>query len=125
MPLSRKTIYLIILIGFSLYFLINSYVSVMILVLMPLLWVIFYKNNYDDIPITKNNELIAIVTISTMVAYFGYTAQVLSKQNSNQLIKTEQLIKEYYDIPQYHSVRSRVGSELILFNHKGYQVVVC
>lgn len=125
MPLSRKTIYLIILIGFSLYFFINDYASVIMMVLSPLLWIFYYKDKDGDIPIAKNSELIAIITISAIMVYFGYTAQLLSKQNPNQLIKTKQLIKEHYDIPQYYSVRSRVGSELILFNHNGYQVVVC
>lgn len=121
---NRKLVFGLIFLSFSIFWLWLGFLGVVFcIVVMPIIY--FYAFKDDNIEIFKNSDFISTVSILLALSYVGYMAQYLSIPNTNKLIQNQSLTKDTYQIQEYQSIRTKVGSELLVLGKNGMEVVVC
>lgn len=115
----------LIFLGFSIFWFWDFIDAFFYMIVFPVAFYFYEKNNSKIENISENHSYIVFVSTIIVISYVVFSVHYLSIQNPNKVFDKNNLVVETYYIPEYKSIRTRSDYVLLVKNEKDNIAIDC
>lgn len=122
---NKKLVFGLVFLGFSIFWFGDFIDAFFYMIVFPVAFYFYEKNNSEIESISENHSYITFTTTLIVASYVVFSVHYLSIQNPNKAFNKNNLVVETYYIPEYKSVRTRSDYVLLVKNEKDNIAIDC